>query len=286
MSPVHPVISCGSIIVLLSSCMIFVCFRKMAENDTCPDISVYLCHDKGMLMPFVSEYTWPREARGFMYLFGLLWSFLGVAIIADVFMCSIEKITSKTRIVKVANQDSEKGYDEIEIKVWNDVVANLTLMALGSSAPEILLSCIEIIGNNFESGALGPSTIVGSAAFNLFVITGLCVIAISAPDTRKIKEIKVFALTAVFCVFAYIWLIIILVLVTPDYVDLWEAIITFLFFPILVVLAYVVERDYCSKKTAEESSMELGFGKSGNPIFSLHIYQFFMQFNFISKFIF
>jgi len=39
---------------------------------------------------------------------------------------------------------------------WNDTVANLTLMALGSSAPEILLSIIEILGNNFYAGKLGP----------------------------------------------------------------------------------------------------------------------------------
>ena len=37
--------------------------------------------------------------------------------------------------------------------VWNDTVANLTLMALGSSAPEILLSVIELIGNNMSRRA-------------------------------------------------------------------------------------------------------------------------------------
>jgi solute carrier family 8 (sodium/calcium exchanger) len=43
--------------------------------------------------------------------------------------------------------------------VWNDTVANLTLMALGSSAPEILLSVIELLSDKMFSGALGPSTI-------------------------------------------------------------------------------------------------------------------------------
>jgi hypothetical protein len=54
--------------------------------------------------------------------------------------------------------------------VWNATVANLTLMALGSSAPEIILSVIETVSSGFYSGALGPSTIVGSAAFNLFCV--------------------------------------------------------------------------------------------------------------------
>ena len=176
-------------------------------------------------------------------------------------MCAIEKITSHSRTGKVANPDSDKGYDEIEVKVWNDTVANLTLMALGSSSPEILLSCIEIFGNKFKAGALGPSTIVGSAAFNLLVITGVCVLAIPKPEVRRIKNIKVFAVTAVFCIFAYIWLIIILMLVTPGFVDLWEAIITLLMFPILVIIAYIAEKDFCSKKKTESSEMELGFGR-------------------------
>ena len=49
----------------------------------------------------------------------------------------------------------------LNITSWNDTVANLTLMALGSSSPEILLSVIEICGNNFLAGDLGPGTIVG-----------------------------------------------------------------------------------------------------------------------------
>lgn len=54
----------------------------------------------------------------------------------------------------------------IEVKVWNETVANLTLMALGSSAPEILLSIIEIAGNNFKAGELGPGTIVGECSIS------------------------------------------------------------------------------------------------------------------------
>ena len=76
-------------------------------------------------------------------------------------------------------------------QIWNDTVANLTLMALGSSAPEILLSCIEIIGRGFRAGDLGPGTIVGSAAFNLFCITGFCVIGVPTPETRRIEAINV-----------------------------------------------------------------------------------------------
>ena len=69
-------------------------------------------------------------------------------------------------------------YKEFTVLVWNGTIANLTLMALGSSAPEILLSVIEITTSGFYAGELGPSTIVGSAAFNLLCISAVCVTAI------------------------------------------------------------------------------------------------------------
>jgi solute carrier family 8 (sodium/calcium exchanger) len=61
-------------------------------------------------------------------------------------------------------------------------------MALGSSSPEILLSVIEICGNGFLAGDLGPGTIVGSAAYNLLLITGICIIAIEGDEVRRIKN--------------------------------------------------------------------------------------------------
>lgn len=196
-----------------------------------------------------------------LYFVALLYSFLGVSIVADVFMCAIEKITSKTKLIHLGSGDSEEGPEAIEVSVWNGTVANLTLMALGSSAPEILLSIIEIVGNNFEAGELGPGTIVGSAAFNLLVISAVCVVGIPKGDTRRIDMIVVFGITAFFSIFAYVWLLIILKVSTPDVVDLWESIMTFLFFPILVVLAYCGDKGWldflkCQRKTGGPENSE------------------------------
>lgn len=115
-------------------------------------------------------------------------------------------------------------------------------MALGSSAPEIMLSIIEIFGNGFEAGDLGPNTIVGSAAYNLFVIIGYCVLVVPSGEIRRIRHLRVFFVTAAWSIFAYIWLYVIIAVISPEYVDLWEAGLTFLFFPLTVFTAYLVDK--------------------------------------------
>ena len=47
-------------------------------------------------------------------------------------MSAIEKITSKTKEIHIAGSDPNAPADVIEVPVWNDTVANLTLMALGN----------------------------------------------------------------------------------------------------------------------------------------------------------
>ena len=79
---------------------------------------------------------------GFVYFFFLIYLFLGIQIISDIFMEAIEEITSQTKTVVEKHNGQEF---EIEIPIWNPTIANLTLMALGSSAPEILLSIIETV---------------------------------------------------------------------------------------------------------------------------------------------
>ena len=97
-------------------------------------------------------------------------------------------------------------------------------MALGSSAPEILLSVLQTVQDlKATPPVLGASTIVGSAAFNLLVITGVSILAVNEEndidperdDTvpqgiKKIYDMGVFSITATFSVFAYVWVFIVL----------------------------------------------------------------------------
>ncbi|XP_038846502.1 sodium/calcium exchanger 1-like isoform X1 [Salvelinus namaycush] len=166
--------------------------------------------------------------------------FLGVSIIADRFMASIEVITSQEKEITIKRPNGETT--TTTVRIWNETVSNLTLMALGSSAPEILLSVIEVCGHGFHAGALGPSTIVGSAAFNMFVIIGICVWVVPDGEVRKVKHLRVFFVTATWSIFAYIWLYLILAVISPGIVQVWEGLLTLFFFPICVLFAWVADR--------------------------------------------
>lgn len=86
----------------------------------------------------------PKAVLGPAYLIALGWLFLGIALISDIFMEAIENVTSQTKSIELYDKAGKQTY-VIDTPIWNATVANLTLMALGSSAPEILLSVIETI---------------------------------------------------------------------------------------------------------------------------------------------
>lgn len=178
---------------------------------------------------------------GIVYLLWLGWLFVGIAIISDIFMEAIEAITAQT--IKVEYWDKDKTqHVTVEKQIWNATVANLTLMALGSSAPEILLSVLMSI-KDIEAvpPELGPSTIVGSAAFNLLVISGVSIIAVGGDDNeiKKIDDMWVFAVTSLFSLWAYIWMYI---CVADSYVNVVEGILTCVFFVLLITVAYTADR--------------------------------------------
>lgn len=204
----------------------------------------FICKEDGLFLkvwtPQIGISVGDRFARGAVYFFALSYLFIGVSIVSDRFMAAIEVITSQEKEVKVKKPNGEVQI--IVVRVWNETVANLTLMALGSSAPEILLSVIEMFAKNFVAGDLGPGTIVGSAAYNLFVIIAICVLVIPNGEVRKIKHLRVFFVTATWSVFAYVWLYLILDVISPNVVDIWEGVVTFMFFPATVATAYIADR--------------------------------------------
>lgn len=192
-------------------------------------------------------------ALGFLYLLFLIWLFIGISILADIFMDAIEVITSKSAIVMIP--DSNGNLINVEKLVWNPTIANLTLMALGSSAPEIILSLADTMGTLGEiPSELGPQAIVGSASFNLLVISAVSIMAVK--EIKGIKMLGVFIATAMFSSWAYVWFFLVLVVISPGVVEIWEACVTLGFMIILVVVAYSCDKAHTKTETAEEQKKD------------------------------
>jgi len=129
----------------------------------------------------------------------------------------------------------------MQVPIWNPTIANLTLLALGSSAPEILLSVIESLKDlGKPAGVLGPASIVGSGAFNLLVITGISILSVDEP--KKIYDLGVYACTAFFSLFAYSWMYFCLLINTENVVDINEAWLTLFFFFLLVSVSFAADK--------------------------------------------
>ena len=78
----------------------------MAANNTTLAACIYAndqCTGCGLFLPLVDETIWSLGFRAVLYFVGLVWSFTAVAIIADIFMCAIEVITSQTTTVNIVN---------------------------------------------------------------------------------------------------------------------------------------------------------------------------------------
>ena len=97
--------------------------------------------DEAILLPGTALLPWGFLAV--MYGLALIYLFLGISIISDKFMDAIEQITSET--VTVIREGEDGTTYEETVDLWNPTVANLSLMALGSSAPEILLAFLETV---------------------------------------------------------------------------------------------------------------------------------------------
>jgi len=59
-----------------------------------------------------------------------------------------------------------------------------------------------------------------------------------------------------FSFFAYIWLLLIIEVISPNVIELWEAGVTFMLFPILMFFAYATDKNWCGK-TIEHNKHQL-----------------------------
>eukprot|EP00850_Spirogloea_muscicola_P003048 SM000012S25310 [mRNA] locus=s12:228229:231058:- [translate_table: standard] len=177
--------------------------------------------------------------RAALYALGLLYCFFGLAAITACFMAAMEAI-ARRRVVVPAS----RGCPAAVAPAWNGTLADISLLALGTCAPQIslaLLDALQQLGTN-DGGGLGPGTIVGGAAFNLFPILAVCVLVPKKGTVKRIANYGVFVVELLWSLWAYLWLLVILKFSSPNVVTVWEAAVTVLHMPVLMLHAYAEDQ--------------------------------------------
>ena len=116
-------------------------------------------------------------------------------------------------------------------------------MAVASSLPEIFLCYFSYFGEAADYGhgtplSLGPITLIGSAAVNLLLVCG---IVIASDRAIKIRRLGIFTMICFFSTFGFLWMTLVILVFSPGRIGFYEALITLLFFPIMLLLVWVID---------------------------------------------
>jgi len=178
-----------------------------------------------------------RAARGIIYFLILFYLFLGMAVYLNKLMESMETMLSLMKRVSVPNLETGEN-KVIFVKIWNSAVANM-FMAAGSLAPVICVAIMDIIARNYQSGDIGPGTIIGSVAFNLLVSIGVAISVVPINQVKKVQNMWDYLVLGVCSVALFVWIDICLSFMSYGYIELFEAfsIIIFCVITICFILA-------------------------------------------------
>lgn len=104
---------------------------------------------------FSGETSLGGAFRIFLYFMGLAYCFIGLSAITARFFRSMENVVKHSRKVVEIDPDTNAEIIRYE-KVWNFTVADISLLAFGTSFPQISLATIDAIRNigNLYAGGL------------------------------------------------------------------------------------------------------------------------------------
>lgn len=168
-----------------------------------------------------------------LYIIGVLYMFLALAIVCDEYFVPILEIIS----------------DKLGL---SDDVAGATLMAAGGSAPELATSLI----GTFRGNSLGFSTIVGSAVFNVLFVIAACVFF-----SREVLKLTWFPLArdCTCYTLGLVTLSVFFSVISPGVIEIWESAILLIEYIAYVFMMKHNDRIqvYCVGKT--EASEKITF---------------------------
>lgn len=169
----------------------------------------------------------------------IVYMLLGVAIATNFLVRGVRQIVSSTEIKTIKVGEDPVG---LEKSVWNQTVTNLTLYALVSYAPAMLLHLIDVIIKVEKQpvSPLGPQVIIGSAAFNILFVTAIA-ICTASNKVKKIDSHGVWIYTAIVSTLAYVWYFLVLAIISPNEIELWEALVSLLAGGLFLLIGYIID---------------------------------------------
>lgn len=149
-----------------------------------------------------------------LYIIGILYTFLALAIVCDEFFVpALEEISGPHRM--------DLSMD----------VAGATLMAAGGSAPELATSLI----GTFKESEIGFGTIVGSAVFNVLFVIGMC--SLLANEVLTLTWWPLFRDSSFYTV-GLIVLAVFTGFVSKNKIEIWESCILFSMYILYILLMW------------------------------------------------
>lgn len=82
----------------------------------------------------------------------------------------------------------------------------------------------------------------------------MCIWAVPKSEVRIVEDIWVYVALLIIRCLAYVWLLIILVVTSPDEIEIWEAAVTLSLFIVMVIAAYLADKRVCLRKKVQQSN--------------------------------
>jgi len=115
--------------------------------------------DSDTYLLFHGETLLSNGVRATLYTVALAYCFIGLSAITARFFKSMEQIMRHSREVVIIDPHTKEPVVKHE-KVWNYAVADIALLAFGTSFPQISLAAIDAIRNLGQLTAGGTTTVI------------------------------------------------------------------------------------------------------------------------------